>query len=69
VKIPAKAKGVHESCLLTCDCVKTTDFCVACLRCGFSKPEAERRQKLPLTFCEDGLRREFVGVDDAGMGA
>ena len=66
---PVKAKGVHDQCLLTADCTKAQEFRSVCLRCGFYKPEAERRKKLPLTYCEDGRRRLFVGVDDAGMGA
>jgi len=31
-----------------------------CVRCGFSKTEDELRKKLPLTLCEDGLRRKLI---------
>ncbi|MBQ1789273.1 MAG: hypothetical protein II008_03775 [Oscillospiraceae bacterium] len=60
MKEPIKPNGVHEKCLLTCDCVATIAFAPVCFRCGFYKPEAERRRKLPLVFCEDGKQRKFI---------
>ena len=57
---PIQPKGVHEKCLLTCDCVATMAFAPVCFRCGFYKPEAERRRKLPMTYCEDGLCRKIL---------
>lgn len=31
-----------------------------CERCGFNSAEAERRKRLPLYLCADGLARVFV---------
>ena len=31
-----------------------------CSRCGFFEEEAERRKQIPLTLCEDGLRRKLI---------
>ena len=32
----------------------------ACERCGFDKQEADRRMKIPLTLCRDGLKRKLI---------
>lgn len=32
----------------------------ACKKCGFNKDEAERRRKLPMEVCPDGLRRKIL---------
>lgn len=32
-----------------------------CERCGFNPEEAERRKDIPLTECDDGLRRKILG--------
>lgn len=31
-----------------------------CSHCGFDKAENERRKKLPLVMCHDGLRRKII---------
>lgn len=31
-----------------------------CSRCGWNEKEATRRKKIPLTLCEDGLRRKII---------
>lgn len=31
-----------------------------CARCGFNADEAERRKNIPLTECDDGLRRKVI---------
>lgn len=31
-----------------------------CERCGFRKEEDEMRKAIPLTMCEDGLRRKLI---------
>ena len=31
-----------------------------CKRCGFDKTENERRKKLPLVKCSDGLMRKII---------
>lgn len=31
-----------------------------CSRCGWNEKEDARRKKIPLTLCEDGLRREII---------
>lgn len=31
-----------------------------CEYCGFNAEEAERRKKLPLVLCPDGLRRKII---------
>lgn len=33
-----------------------------CDRCGFNKPEADRRREIPLTLCKDGLMRKLIPV-------
>lgn len=38
----------------------TTVWIEDCWRCGFNVLENERRQKIPLTLCEDGLRRKII---------
>ncbi len=42
----------------------THDACVAewkfCKFCGFEASEAEKRKKIPLTLCEDGLKRKIL---------
>lgn len=58
---PVVHKGVHEQCLNTVGCVRTTELYRGCLTCGFFKPEAERRKTLPVMYCEDGLYRKFLG--------
>ena len=57
---PVNPKGMHDQCLLTCDCIASKGLSPACERCGFYKPEAERRKSIPLTLCEDGLCRKKV---------
>ena len=52
--------ATHELCLQVGPCADHTDFTATCVRCGFYKPEHDRRVTLPLTFCEDGLRRYIV---------
>ena len=37
-----------------------------CERCGFDRKEDERRKKLPLTLCEDGLMRKIIPKRDGG---
>lgn len=32
-----------------------------CETCGFNPKEEERRKAIPLTLCEDGLRRKLIG--------
>lgn len=32
-----------------------------CAKCGFNADEDERRKNIPLTLCEDGLRRKLIG--------
>lgn len=31
-----------------------------CSGCGFDKAEDARRKEIPLTLCEDGLRRKII---------
>lgn len=31
-----------------------------CARCGFNEKEDARRKQIPLTLCEDGLRRKII---------
>jgi len=31
-----------------------------CSECGFDKAEDARRKEIPLTLCEDGLRRKII---------
>jgi hypothetical protein len=31
-----------------------------CARCGFNVEEDARRKQIPLTLCEDGLRRKLI---------
>lgn len=31
-----------------------------CERCGWDEEEANRRKKIPLTLCKDGLRRIII---------
>ena len=31
-----------------------------CARCGFNVDEDARRKQIPLTLCEDGLRRKLI---------
>lgn len=35
-----------------------------CEHCGFNKLEAERRKKIPLVLCEDGLRRKILSTGE-----
>lgn len=35
-----------------------------CAHCGFNPEEAKRRKEIPLTLCEDGLRRKILGGQD-----
>lgn len=37
-----------------------------CERCGFSKKENAFRKSIPLTICDDGLRRKIIPAKKAG---
>ena len=60
------AKITNPDCLRgCCDAWATAkrnniEFPVYCDRCGFNRGEDERRKQLPLTLCDDGLRRKVI---------
>ena len=37
-----------------------TPYIEACWRCGFNVAEDLRRKQIPLTLCDDGLRRKLI---------
>lgn len=37
-----------------------TPYVEACWRCGFNVAEDLRRKQIPLTLCDDGLRRKLI---------
>lgn len=37
-----------------------TPYIDACWRCGFNIMEDARRKQIPLTLCDDGLRRKLI---------
>jgi len=57
--------ATHNQCMQTATCAIHTKFCIECTTCGFYRSEHDRRIKLPLTYCEDGLRRYLVSAEDA----
>lgn len=45
----------------TDNCIKNgCRYAVDCERCGFDRAENERRKKIPLTLCKDGLMRKII---------
>ena len=48
-----------DHCLLGKD-ARFAECRMECARCGWNDEEAERRKAMPLTLCEDGLRRKIL---------